>query len=359
MKITVVGAGNIGTQFAVHCAAKGHRTVLFTSRPELIHRHIDIINDEGVCTLKGELALATNNPEEAFANADCIFITYPANMMKSIARTVHQYAKKNALIGVVPGNGGSECAFRACIEDGMTFFGIERVPAIARLVEKGRAVRSTGYRQELHVASIPASEVDKCCSLVNGIFDIPCSPIPQFLNLTMTPSNPILHTARLKSMFRDYHEGVVYKHIPLFYEEWDDDSSRLLIECDEEVQEICRALPDFDLRFVKSLRVHYESPTIEMMTQKISSIPAFKGIKTPAVAVEGGWIPDFHSRYFTADFSYGLTVIHQIARFAGVKTPKIDEVMQWYKSIAIEKDEFRFEDYGIHGLSDLKMFYLR
>ena len=34
MKITIVGGGNIGTQFAVHCAHKGHEVTLFSSKPE-------------------------------------------------------------------------------------------------------------------------------------------------------------------------------------------------------------------------------------------------------------------------------------------------------------------------------------
>ena len=35
-------------------------------------------------------------------------------------------------------------------------------------------------------------------------------------------------------------------------------------------------------------------------------------------------IPDLHSRYFTADFPYGLAVIQQIGQIAGVSTPNID-----------------------------------
>ena len=153
------------------------------------------------------------------------------------------------------------------------------------------------------------------------------------------------------------HEVIVYTSIPLFYEEWDNDSSQLLMACDDEVQNICRALPEFHLEYVKSLREHYESQTVEAMTEKISGIIAFKGIKTPAVKVKGGFIPDLHSRYFTADFSYGLAIIKQIAIFAGVSTPHIDLVNEWYKSIAIEKDEFNFMDYSITSLNDLKRFY--
>ena len=280
-------------------------------------------------------------------------------MMKSIAETIYTHTNKESMIGVVPGNGGSECAFRKCINRGNIFFGIERVPAIARLIKKGQTVRSIGYRDELHVSSLPIANAMKCAGVISSIFDIPCKVIPNYLNLTMTPSNPILHTTRLRTLFSDWHPGITYESVPLFYEGWDDVSSELLFACDKELQEICKSLPAFHLDYVKSLRIHYESPTVEAMTRKISTIPAFKGLITPTVEVVGGLIPDLHSRYFTADFSYGLTIIKQIADFAGVETPNIDETMAWYKKIAIETDEFRFEDYGINDRESFEAFYLR
>ncbi len=358
MRITIVGGGNIGTQFAVHCAEKGHEVTVYTSKPDIYERHLNIVDESGITTHEGDIKLATFDPEAAFRNAELIMVTMPAMMMKTVSKIIYEHTDSKPVIGVVPGNGGSECAFRKCIERGNVFFGIERVPAIARLVEKGKTVRSIGYREELHVAALPKKYAEECAELIGGIFDKKTTAIPNFLNLTMTPSNPILHTARLKTLFGDWHEGVVYQSVPLFYEDWDNASSELLIACDEEVQKICRALPKFELRFVKSLRIHYESPTPEAMTEKISSIPAFKGITTPVVAVDGGFIPDLHSRYFTADFSYGLTIIRQVAEFAGVTTPNIDETIAWYHGIMAEKDEFRFEDYGITGRNAFADFYL-
>lgn len=358
MKITIVGGGNIGTQFAVHCAEKGHEVTVYTSTPELYDGYLNIVDENGVTTHEGKIKQATADPETAFRTADFIMVTVPATMMLKTADTIYEHTDALPLIGVVPGNGGSECAFKQCIERGNIFFGIERVPAIARLVEKGKTVRSTGYREELHVAAMPKKNAGNCAALIEEIFGIRTTVIPTFLNLTMTPSNPILHTTRLKSLFCDWHEGVIYDSVPLFYEEWDDASSELLIACDQEVQEICGALPEFDLRFVKSLRVHYNSPTVEAMTKKISSIAAFKGLTTPTVKVDGGFIPDLHSRYFTADFSYGLTIIKQVAVFAGVKTPNIDATLSWYKNIAVETDEFRFSDYGIINKTSFEKFYL-
>lgn len=359
MKITIVGGGNIGTQFAVHCAEKGHEVTVYTSKPDLYDGRLNIVDEFGNTTNQGDIQIATADPEVAFRNADLIIVTMPATMMKTVAGLIYEHTGPSAVIGVVPGNGGSECAFRKCIERGNVFFGIERVPAIARLVKKGHTVKSTGYRNELHVSALPIANAENCAKIISGIFDKPCKVIPNFLNLTMTPSNPILHTTRLRTLFGDWHPGITYDSVPLFYEEWDNASSELLIACDEEVQEICRALPELCLVGVKSLRIHYESPTVEAMTKKISSIQAFKGLTTPTVEVEGGLIPDLHSRYFTSDFSYGLTIIKQVADFAGVSTPNIDATMDWYKKIAIEKEEFRFEDYGITDRDSFVKYYLR
>ena len=358
MKITIVGGGNIGTQFAVHCAEKNHEVTIYTSKPEIYDGHLNIVDENGIITHEGVIKQATDDPKIAFQNADFIMVTMPATMMKKIASIIYSHTDNRPIIGVVPGNGGSECAFRKCIERGNVFFGLERVPAIARLVQKGKSVKSTGYRDELHVAALPGRDAKKCADIIESIFDIRTVTIPNFLNLTMTPSNPILHTTRLRTLFKGWHEGVFYDSVPLFYEDWDDSSSELLIACDEEVQEICHALPEFDLKYVKSLRVHYESPTVKEMTRKISSIEAFKGLETPTIRVEEGLIPDLHSRYFTSDFSYGLIIIKQLAVFAGVNTSHIDNTLEWYQNIAIEKEHFCFRDYGIRNRDDLLKFYL-
>lgn len=220
MKITIAGGGNIGTQFAVHCAEKGHEVIVYTSKPELYDGHLSTVDDEGNVTHEGDIKLATSDPKAAFSNAELIIVTLPSNLMSGIANIIYDNTDKDVMIGVVPGSGGSECAFKKCIERGNTFFGIERVPAIARLVKKGSCVKSTGYRDELHVAAIPRAKAEECAELISGIFDIPCLTIPYYLNLTMTPSNPILHTTRLRTIFGDFDGKKTYESLPLFYEEW-------------------------------------------------------------------------------------------------------------------------------------------
>lgn len=357
MNITIVGAGNVGTQIATHCAEIGHRVTIYGSKPERISKNLTVVNENDEVIHQGTIDKATSDTAEAFENAELIFVSMPATLMKSNAEKIEPFAKPGMKICIVPGTGGGECAFKGCIEKGATVFGVQRVPSVARLVEYGKTVRAVGYRGEMFVAAIPHSETNTCCKIIESIIGIKTSPLPNYLNITLTPSNPILHTTRLKNLYGDWQEGVVYETVPLFYEDWNNETSELLLKCDDEVQELCRELDKFDLSYVRSLRIHYESPTAEAMTKKISSITGFKGLTSPTVKVENGFIPDFDSRYFTADFSYGLAILMQITEFVGIKAPNMKETLDWYYGLVGKRDEYQFSDYGINNYDDFIEFY--
>jgi hypothetical protein len=359
MNITIVGGGNIGTQFAVHCARKQHHVTIYASKPECFKQPLSIVNENGTNICACEIDGATNNPEKAFQKADIIFVTVPAFAMKKAADTIYPYVKKEVKIGLIPGTGGGEWAFKRCMEKGAVLFGMQRVPSVARLVKYGKSVRATGYRKELHVAALPRHETAGLSAFISHIFDMPCIALPHYLNLTLIPSNPILHTARLRTLFSDYQKGKVYDSIPLFYEEWTDEASELLLKCDDEVQNICKALTGCDLSYVKSLKLHYGGDTPKQITQKISGIQSFQGLKTPSLKINGGYIPDLHSRYFTADFSFGLEILVQIADFMEVNVPNMKETLKWYHEIAAEHARFDFHDFGVQNKQDFLELYKR
>ncbi len=357
MNITIVGCGNVGTQFAVHCAVKNHKVTVFCSKPETVAKNLTIVNSENEIYLNGDIHLATNDESLAFRDADLIFVTVPAFAMKDYAKKIIPHLKKSAMICLTPGTGGAEFAFKEAVERGNVVFGIQRVPSVARLIEYGKTVCASGYRDELFCASIPSRFTEEAAKIITDIFDIPCTPMPNYLNVTLTPSNPILHTTRLRTLFKDYSSGRFYESVPLFYEEWNDESSELLLKCDNEVQNICKALDVFDLSFVKSLRVHYESETPELLTKKITSIKSFKGLKSPCIKLENGYIPDLASRYFTADFPYGLSILVQISNLLSLDCPYMQKTLDWYYSIVPKNQEFSFADYGITNLSNFIEFY--
>lgn len=358
MKITVAGGGNIGTQFAAHCANKGHEVTIYTSRPSDFSSHVAVVNRQGDIIAEGNVTI-TDRLEDAVKETDLLFVATPAFMADSIANKITGNIKKDAKICLVPGTGGMECAFIKALDRGCVIFGLQRVPAVVRTLQYGHTVCATGYRELLHAAAIPSSRTEECARIIQGIFDIECATIENYLGVTLTPSNPILHPSRLYTMFKDYKPGDVYQRNPLFYEEWEDESSQLLFAMDEEEQNICAALSEFDLTCVRSLKLHYESDTPQKLTQKIRSIAGFKGIYTPMVQVENGFVPDFNSRFFTADFPFGLKILLQVAQFAGVEAPNMSKVYEWYTEFAVSTAAFSYQSYGISNKKQFLKFYLQ
>ena len=363
MNITIVGGGNIGTQFAVHCAAKGHNVIIYTSKPNLFYKKLEIVNENKKVMLSGKIDCATDNPTKAFFNAELIFITVPSFCIENISKIMLPVIKENTKVCIVPGTGCGECNFINEIKNkNVVIFGLQRVPSVARLIQYGKQVCAVGYRKELYVGALPNRYSTYCSNIIENIFNIKCSSLPNYLNLTMTPSNPILHTTRLKTLFKEYKKGTTYDNVPLFYEDWNNETSDLLLKCDEEVQRICGKLKRFDLKNVKSLKEHYEVNNSQELTNKIKSIKGFKGLKTPMKKTDNGYIPDFNSRYFTADFSYGLSILIQVAKFVNVDTPNMIETLNWYHSILKENiriiKDFTFAKYGITNKEEFEEFYL-
>lgn len=359
MKITIVGGGNVGTQLAVHCSAVGHQVTIFSSKPELFSKNLSIVDESGNISMSGTICEATNVPYDAFVEAELILVTVPPYLMDDISLLVEQYAPWGVLIGLIPGTGGAECIFRRNLHRGAILFGIQRVPSVARLLSYGKQVSCLGYRNELHVAAIPSHATIHCCDLVSGLLMMNCVPLPNYLNVTLTPSNAILHTTRLKTIFLDYREGRRYKTLPLFYEEWNEESSRLLLGCDDEIQRLCEHITDFDLSYVKSLRLHYESENAEELSLKLQSINSLKGLKTPSIIKDGYYVPDFSSRYFIADFPFGLGIIQQIGEFFNCSMDNIMNTLQWYYSVVDVSKKFLYSDYKITDNKDFIDFYVQ
>lgn len=329
MNVSIIGGGNIGTLMAADAAKKGNRVTIYTAGPSQWSREIKVLDNMRKPMFSAEIFKITSDLREAVSDGEIIFVTYPAFAFEKLAEELDKVIDGHKMIGIIPGSGGAEFAFKRIIDKGHTLFGFQRVHSIARMEKRGEAVCMLGRKDDISIAAIPGSEGQTIADIISEMFDMPCHILPNYLCLTLTPSNPVLHTSRLYTMFKDYNKGVTYKKNILFYEEWTDEASDMLIACDDEVQEICRTIP-LELNMVKSLKKHYESENAAAMTKKIRSITAFKGLGSPMIKSGEGYIPDFDSRYFTADFSYGLKVLKDIGKVFGIKTPNLDKMWEWY-----------------------------
>ena len=257
---------------------------------------------------------------------------------------------------------------KAKIKKNITIAGLQRVYSIARLKEKGKSVYMLGKKEKLFVSAITNNKSKEVSIILEKLFNIPCVCVNNYLAVTLTPSNPILHTSRLYAMFKEQEK---YEKEILFYEEWDEESSRILFECDDELRKICNKLDKLNLEEVVSLKEYYESKTEEKFANKLKSIKSFKGIKAPMIKSKGKYIPDYESRYFTEDFPYGLLIIKGFALICDIDTPMIDNIIKWVQ-VKLNKqyiinDKLEGKDvietgipqnYGINTIEDIYNFYM-
>ena len=338
MKITIVGGGNIGTLMAAEFAHKGNEVTIFTSSPERFERNIKVSDNDGGIMFEAEIACITKDIDAAI-DADYIFVTLPSIAQGDFANKIAKKIKKDTRIGVIPGYGGAEFIFKDVISRGAKLFGFQRVHAISRLDEYGKQVCMKGRKDSVYLSALDPTLTPRICRDMEVLFDMPCIALPNYLCVTLTPSNPILHTSRLFGMFNDFAEEKRYEKNILFYEEWTDFDSQVLFDADTELQQICSAMDFADLSSVRSLKDHYESHTVPALTDKIRSISAFRGIGSPMKEVSDGWVPDFSSRYFTCDFVYGLALLCQFGDVLGISTPTMDRVMAWYRDVSGDMDQ--------------------
>ena len=146
----------------------------------------------------------------------------------------------------------------------------------------------------------------------------------------------------------------------MFYETWNDETSQLLSDMDDELTSLFNELEKhgYPVKDIPGILAYYDSETVPQMTAKIKSIGGFKGLYSPMVELEPGkFIPDFNSRYFTADFPFGLDIILEFLKLFNLKKDNCELVSNWFNKECHPKRRFRFETFGIHSIDDLLEFY--
>ena len=358
MNIAIAGGGSIGTQLAVHCAEKKHTVVVYTSDPTAFYNKLCIFSENNKITHMGEIQVATTSAAEAFSRADWIFVAVPSARLAEMAGIIYPYVKPGVKIGLVPGTGGGECFFKNCADRGAVVYGLQRPPAEARLLEYGKSVMTGQYIEKLHAAALDPASSEDCADIASYLTGVPYVTVPNYLNITLVPSDAVLRACRLYTLFRDYDGKRSYDKIPYFYEDWDNESSKLVLKCDEEIGKICSKLDMFDLSFVGSFKEHYGCETPSELTERIRSTVVYKGVTAPVTVTKDSCIPDLSSGYFTSDIPFGLSVFVQIADLAGVDVPNMKAIMEWHKSLpGISLRGFDYREHGVKNMDDFIKFY--
>lgn len=342
MKVTIIGGGNLGIFLAASFASRNNEVTIRTSRPEEFSKELEVYTKDEQLLFSGKISNITSDWKEAVSGVDVIWIVVPPQMFAQTAKEIAPHIEEGQMIGVIPGAGGAEFAFKEIIDKGVRFFGLARVPSIARIKEVGKSCYMLGPAPYLLIGSIPAIMAKNICKEIQPLFDMECKPVANYLAVAFTPSNPILHTSRLYGMFKEYILGNHYPMNELFYENWTIDGAEILLNCSDELQQICKAIP-MDLRSVESMQQRHGIRTPEELAAKISSLDRLKGLRSPVIKDEIGYVPNFEDRYFASDFTYGIKIMIEVADLFEVETPTMDKIWEWYETVQPDKSKECFK----------------
>ena len=339
--LCICGGGNLGHTLIGYISAKaGYGLNLLTSRPEA-WAHELIVQDCQGNTFTGKPEIISARAADVIPVSDFVLLCVPGYALREELQKIAPWLKPGTKVGSVVSSTGFFFLARQYLPASIELFGFHRVPFISRIDTYGKQASLLGYKKELKVAIENSHQPEEIVTTLSDMLDTPIVTAGHFLEVTLSNSNPLLHTSRIYQLFRDYREGVFCNENFLFYEGWTDEDSELLLKCDEEFFGIIRKLP-IAPETITPLLTYYECRDASSLTQKIKSIEAFKGLKSPMKPVGDKYIPDFDNRYFREDFNYGLALLQQIADKVQVETPCMTRILDWAtKFIPISRTDFR------------------
>lgn len=329
-RICVCGGGSLGHVTAGYLSARGKADVeVLTGHPGQWGSEVSVHVPEGI-VLTGKLDSVSSSPADVIPSADVVLLCVPGFMIKDMLLKIRPYLRPDAYVGSVFSSTGFFFEAMALLSPGQPLWGFQRVPFISRVADYGHSANLLGYKScfSIAVEHVGNEEKEVFSDWVSDSFGRPVKLLRNYLEASLTNSNPILHTSRLYSMFSSWHEGVFYREQIPFYESWDAESAEILIGMDREFFDLLHVLPVTE-GFLPTVLDYYESHDAVSLAAKLSGIEAFRGILSPMKLVSGGWIPDFTSRYFTEDFPFGLRYIYDLGKEKGVPMPMISKVLFW------------------------------
>ena len=323
IRVCICGGGPLGhVCAAVLASRKGVSVSILSGHPDNWQSCVSATDPAGK-VFSGQINVSSD-PAEVATGQDIILLTVPGYLIEKTLESIRPWVGKAAVGSIVSSTGFFFFAHRILGPEA-ALFGFQRVPYIARVKKYGSEALLLGYKDSLVAALENIPDREGFRSKLQELFETRVNLAGSYLEVSLSNSNPILHTGRLYTMFKG-RENDVFDHNIFFYKEWTDEASQKLIDMDAE---FFRLLGRLGIGGIAPLLDYYESTDAPSLTRKISTIPAFQAITSPMVQVEGGWKADFGSRYFTEDFPFGLRWIKELAEENNVPTPVIDEVYNW------------------------------
>jgi opine dehydrogenase len=318
-RICICGGGNISHVLAGLLANKGHTINILTRQPTKWSKNISVLFENN--KYEGKLNTISNKSEDVVPGCDIIIISCPITAINDIVTNINPFLSKNMTLINIPGR--FFVNYTKHLENNIITFA--RTPYICRIKEYGNSVEVFGtvYKKiNYWTNNTSLSE-----TILKNLFDFDINLLKNHLSIDLINSNLLLHSTRLFVLFNKIR---CYDHIPLFYGDWNNESSNLLIKCDNELQLLINKMNEtLDNKiYIKPIIDHYESNDSISLTNKIKSIKAFKSILSPMKLLDNHYIPDFNDRYFLEE-RIPLKFIIDISKEYNIDIPYITTVYEF------------------------------
>lgn len=328
MKITICGAGSLGhVCLGVLSSQPEVEVSLLTGHPDCWEGEVRVTDVSGK-VFAGRPSQVSAEASDLIPTTDLVLLCVPGYLIEPTLRRIAPCLRGGTVVGSIVSSTGFFFFAHEILPPSVPLFGFQRVPFIARVATYGQSANLLGYKPSLAVACEHIASPEAFCDTLSRLFLTPVTLLGSFYEAALTNSNPILHTSRLYTMWRHW-DGTPFDRCLLFYKEWTVEAARCLIDMDSEFMALLDRLP-MRKECVPSLLEYYGQSDAESLTGKLRSIAAFQSLPAPMRQLsDGGWVPDFGSRYFTEDFPFGLRFIVELARQHGVAVPLLEEVLAW------------------------------
>lgn len=325
MKICICGGGGLGHVCAgVMASQKDVQLNILTGHPDLWKKVVTVTDCQGKRYI-GKVNRVSSNPEDVVSGQDIILFCLPGFLIEKTLLDIKPFIGE-AIVGTVVSSTGFFFFAHNLLGKNAKLFGFQRVPFISRVEKYGQSANLLGYKSNLLAVLENIQDRISFKKELERLFITPVAFLNNFYEVALSNSNPILHTGRLYSMFCG-REGSIFDHHILFYKEWTNEASQILIDMDIEFFQLLDVL---GVHSLPTLLEYYDSADAASLTRKIQSISAFQSITSPMIEVEGGgWKVDFESRYFREDFPFGLRWIYELLIQHEIDCPNIQKVYNW------------------------------
>lgn len=347
-KYAVLGAGNAGTAFAGHLGLKGFDTSLYEASPFASGDHFNAIKENKGIELRdilkgfGPLQIVTDDIQEAVQGRDIIIIAVPEFAQKTLFEAYLEHSEDGQTVVFFPGNYASFKFQTLVKESGKKLILAEAssIPYGARVKAPG-TVDIIGWKDHLHVASLPSSETENTLKTLNQFNDV-FIPGEDVLWVSLNNPNFVVHctSTALNAGWIETSQG----EFSLYWEGMSPSVVNVIEKVDEERLAVGKAL-GYELMSEMDFFAFYYNLTGNTLYEVIQKSENHGKSKSPK---------SLKDRYIEEDAPAGLTAIVSLGKRFGIPVPNCEAILRICSTLN-QKDYYEIglneENLGIVNMS--------